>query len=184
MNGLTRAEYAILGWLAVRPMSGYDLKHQIDGSIAFFWNEGFSTIYPALKRLSEANLISEVVTDDDGHPSRRVWKTTALGNRELSQWVSQPYSPTHTRNELLLKVFFGAFVERDVVRAQVESYRAEHVRLLQQLEEICQQVRARQATDDGAVYRRMTSDLGLKVFRATIAWCDDVLREIDDLEGG
>lgn len=107
MPRVPRADFAILGWLSVEPMSGYDLKKKIEGSIAMFWNEGFSSIYPTLRRLSERGLIVESQPAPGDHPSRRVWQATEAGIEELTAWLAEPFAVTHTRNECALKVFSG-----------------------------------------------------------------------------
>ena len=42
----------ILGFLAVEPRSGYDIKEQVDKSTRFFWAASYGQIYPELKRLA------------------------------------------------------------------------------------------------------------------------------------
>ena len=41
----------ILGLLAVRPLSGYDIKAIVDRSTRFFWAASYGQIYPELRRL-------------------------------------------------------------------------------------------------------------------------------------
>ncbi|MCZ6833476.1 MAG: PadR family transcriptional regulator, partial [Acidobacteria bacterium] len=52
-----RTSFPILGLLAVRPMSGYDLKQAIQATFGHFWTESFGQIYPELGRLAQAGLI-------------------------------------------------------------------------------------------------------------------------------
>jgi DNA-binding PadR family transcriptional regulator len=46
----------IVGMLAARPRSGYEIKQLVDTSARFFWTASYGQIYPELKRLEKAGL--------------------------------------------------------------------------------------------------------------------------------
>ena len=46
---MRQTDYVILGLLAERPLSGYQIKKIIDIRFQFFWSESFGQIFPALK---------------------------------------------------------------------------------------------------------------------------------------
>ena len=48
----------ILGMLAARPRSGYEIKQLVDKSARFFWAASYGQIYPELKKLEDAGLIA------------------------------------------------------------------------------------------------------------------------------
>jgi DNA-binding PadR family transcriptional regulator len=98
--------YAILGLLAFAPMSGYDIRREIDFSIGHFWSESFGQIYPALRELAAEGLIRP--RPGTTGRERRVYEITAKGRRALLAWRAEPPRPAPVRNELLLKLFFGA----------------------------------------------------------------------------
>ena len=56
--GRSSTDYAILGMLTLRPMSGYDIRATIGESIAYFWTESYGQIYPTLKRLTKEKLLT------------------------------------------------------------------------------------------------------------------------------
>ena len=62
----------ILGLLASRPLSGYDIKAIVDRSTRFFWAASYGQIYPELRRLETEGL---VVGEDapNGGRQRRVY---------------------------------------------------------------------------------------------------------------
>jgi DNA-binding PadR family transcriptional regulator len=49
-----KSKYAILGMLSIAPMSGYDIKKQVETSISNFWSESYGQIYPALRNLARS----------------------------------------------------------------------------------------------------------------------------------
>ena len=39
-----KSKYAILGMLSIEPMSGYDIKKEVEKSISNFWTESYGQI--------------------------------------------------------------------------------------------------------------------------------------------
>ena len=53
---LSATAKVILGMLAARPRSGYEIKQLVDNSARFFWAASYGQIYPELNRLEDAAL--------------------------------------------------------------------------------------------------------------------------------
>src|SRR6266511_3270230 len=102
-----RSRYAILGMLSIRPMSGYDIKKTVEGSINYFWTESYGQIYPMLKSLVAERLVTKTIKKQAGKPDRHVYALTTRGSKALHTWLAGQVMPTFERNELLLKLFFG-----------------------------------------------------------------------------
>jgi DNA-binding PadR family transcriptional regulator len=100
----------ILGMLAGRPRSGYEIKQLVDSSARFFWAASYGQIYPELKKLEKAGLISG---DDSsrGARQRTTYRLTRTGKRAASEWMAQPPEVLETRDEGLLKLFFAGSIE-------------------------------------------------------------------------
>ncbi len=96
--------HALLGLLAERPMSGWDLTRMFDVSLANVWSARHSQIYPELARLQEDGLIDLV---EQGARGRRVYSATDAGRQAVLDWLRGP-QPAHTlRDEGLLRGFFA-----------------------------------------------------------------------------
>ena len=98
--------YVILGFLAARPRSGYEIKQAVDNSTRFFWAASYGQIYPVLRRLADAGLVASEA-DDAGERKRSRHRITAAGRRELRRWLATPGETTELRDENLLKLFFA-----------------------------------------------------------------------------
>ena len=61
----------ILGMVAAKPRSGYEIKQLIDRSARFFWAASYGQIYPELKKLEDAGLIAG--TDDSQGARQRTF---------------------------------------------------------------------------------------------------------------
>ncbi|HEX3293774.1 MAG TPA: PadR family transcriptional regulator [Solirubrobacterales bacterium] len=100
----------ILGMLAGRPRSGYEIKQLIDKSARFFWAASYGQIYPELKKLEDAGLIGGTDAAQGGRP-RTVFKLTAEGRRAARAWIESEAQTLELRDEGLLKLFFAGSIE-------------------------------------------------------------------------
>ena len=100
----------ILGMLAGRPRSGYEIKQLVDNSARFFWAASYGQIYPELKKLEKARLVTGA-DSSQGARQRTTFKLTADGRRVAREWIGQPPEVLETRDEGLLKLFFAGSID-------------------------------------------------------------------------
>ncbi len=100
----------ILGMLAARPRSGYEIKQLIDGSARFFWAASYGQIYPELKRLEKAGLVTGADASKGGR-RRTVYKLTAKGKRAAREWIGSKPEVYELRDEGLLALFFAGSID-------------------------------------------------------------------------
>src|SRR3954469_15491533 len=79
----------ILGMLAAKPRSGYEIKQLVDSSARFFWAASYGQIYPELKRLEEDGLIAGGAPAG-GARQRTTFKRTGKGRRAAREWIETP----------------------------------------------------------------------------------------------
>jgi YD repeat-containing protein len=122
----------ILGMLAARPRSGYEIKQLVDSSARFFWAASYGQIYPELKRLEAEGL----VTGSDsaqGNRQRTTYKLTAEGRRAAKAWIGGDSEVLETRDEGLLRLFFSGAVEpsltAEIARKRAATSRAKAAEL-------------------------------------------------------
>jgi DNA-binding PadR family transcriptional regulator len=105
-GSLTTTSYAVLGLLAIRPWSSYELTQQMDRSLGRIWPRATSKLYEEPKKLVEHGL-ARASTERNGQRSRTVYAISAKGRRALSKWLQQPGDGPALEYEQLLKVFFA-----------------------------------------------------------------------------
>lgn len=178
----TKSKYAILGMLSIRPMSGYDIKKEIQESISNFWTESYGQIYPVLKSLVAQKLVTKTVQRGAGKPDRHVYSLTAAGRKELQVWLAEGATPKVERNELLLKLFFGEEVEVSVSIRHVEQFRERQLESLEKYRWIEKEIKATNPADDQNMpYLFMTVRYGQHVLRALLDWCDETLAKLNKM---
>src|SRR5262249_20786370 len=107
MQSESQSQFAILGLLEQQgPMSGYDLKQRVDGSIGHFWREGWGRIYPTLRGLEAAGMVAKRMERKRGRPERKVYSIRPAGRKRLREWLGREVTPEVYRSEILLKLFF------------------------------------------------------------------------------
>ena len=128
----TAVTWAVLGLLAQRPRSGYDIKAAVDRTIRHFWAASYGQIYPELKRLEDEGWIKGVDASAGGR-ARREYRITARGRRALADWLHGEETRIELRDESLLRLFFADQLPRDealgLLRARGDGYRAFHAYL-------------------------------------------------------
>lgn len=177
MTDLPRTAHTLLGFLTWAPMSGYDLKRRIDGSVQNFWSESYGQIYPTLRKLADAGLIEPQAEAGDGR-KRQVYAITEAGRAELRRWIEVAPERQPLRNELLLKLFFGSRVDPERCIEHLETYRAEVADALERYAQMREPLEAASREQIEPRYWLMTLRYGERNQQATLAWCDETLAEL------
>jgi PadR family transcriptional regulator, regulatory protein AphA len=106
-DNLTVTSFAILGLLAIRPWTTYELAQQMRRSLVSFWPRAESRIYEEPKRLV-ALALARSSNQFTGQRPRTVYSITPKGRRRLARWLGEPGAAgPQLEFELLLKVFFS-----------------------------------------------------------------------------
>ena len=157
-TSLTTTEGVVLGLLAERERSGYDLLKRAEGSVAHMWAPAKSQLYAVLPRLVHAGLASRRTVRQRGRPDKHVYRLTRAGRAAVRDWLEN--APPKSWDELLLKVFFAELCSREGLLRQLDDYAEVQRGFLAEYEAI------RPATRYGA----LTLDYGLELMPARLEW--------------
>src|SRR5919201_1106932 len=125
----------VLGLLALRPRSGYDIKAVVDRSTRFFWAASYGQIYPELKRLEAEGLV-EGEDRPNGGRSRRVYSLTPAGRDALVDWLLGDTVTIEYREESLLRLFFADALPHEQALLLLEGRMRGHEEYLETLRAI------------------------------------------------
>ena len=105
-RNLTTTSYAILGLLAIKPWSTYELTQQMERSLGHMWPRAASKLYEEPKKLVDQGL-ARATQERVGQRPRTVYAITAKGRRALAVWLREPGDGPVLEWEQLVKVFFS-----------------------------------------------------------------------------
>jgi len=128
---LTPTSYAILGLLALRPWSAYELTKQVRRSLHFCWPRAETRLYQEPKNLVEHGLV-RAATTEHGRRRRTEYAITAKGRKALRAWLGQPSAPPRLESEALLRLFFADCATKDELLATLADLEAQALALREQ----------------------------------------------------
>jgi PadR family transcriptional regulator, regulatory protein AphA len=177
MSSLTPTARVILGMLALGARTGYDIKRAIDLSTRFFWGASYGQIYPELHRLEERGLV-EAQPDPKGGRRRTVYRLTTAGDEALRAWLLDDTSFLfETRDEGVLKLFFGDLLDRDEVVANLRAKQAWCERSLELFRGIEPQARTGFFEDD-QLHPYVSLLYGIELLEWMHGWCGRTAQSI------
>lgn len=118
-NGLREA---ILGLLAIRPMSGYDLSRSYQRALQQIWYAPLAQVYPTLRSMQRDGLLRVVVKIQRHRPNRKVYSLTLEGRKLLVQWLSEPPALPRMHHEFIHKLFLLSNIQPADRAELVEGY--------------------------------------------------------------
>ncbi|SFL16582.1 DNA-binding transcriptional regulator, PadR family [Paenibacillus sp. 1_12] len=175
---MSTIQYVLLTLLAREPLSGYDMKQQMDGRIHIFYKINNNQLYPVLSKLEAEGLVQLQSFERESYrPARKVYEITEAGIEKLKAWVIEPSEPG-AWDEFLLKQYSAWLVDPDTMIKLLKEKKLEHQNRLQ---DYIQKV-------DGfrEQYGRLTSEhpifstiavveMGIGFERSYMEWCDKMI---------
>lgn len=175
-------EYAILGFLAERPRSGYDLKTRcFDDTARGFWTADQAQVYRTLDRLQKARWVTATRKRQAGKPDRKIFDITHAGREALAEWLASPLPIPPPRDPFLAQVFFGASTPDAALVGLLGAQRSLHAQRIDMLRDLSSRI----AKEPGVapreeVLKQTVLDGALASERASVEWLDDCVRAIQE----
>lgn len=169
---LNQTARIVLAMIAEGHNTGYAIKSEIERSTRLYWGASVGGIYPELRRLTAAGLVS-VRDNPRGEATRHHYELTADGHAALRRWLTDAGEPVlELRDEALLRLRFAGVLEPGEQLQVVRRMRALHERRAGALQELL---------DAGMFddpFHRMTIEFGLGWNEWAIAWCSVAERRL------
>jgi PadR family transcriptional regulator, regulatory protein AphA len=132
-------EYAILGLLSSRPLTGYDIKKMFEGSSVLYWSGNNNQIYTTLVKLHQNELVTREIEIQEDRPPRKIYSITAKGQAELKKWLLSEPEPPQLKNSFLVQLAWADQLSPDELVVLLEKYEAEMQMQLSMLQVQAQQ---------------------------------------------
>lgn len=155
-------------------MTGYQIREEIKSSTAHFWSESAGQIYPALNKSIDQGLTTvEEIPASGNMKVKKIYSITKKGKTHLSEWLRADYQPVVPRNELLLKLFFGASIEPLESIHQLTTRKKKITQAKKLLNGIKQELNLHYAESKHYKYWLITIEYGLAHAKFEAKWCDN-----------
>jgi len=174
----------LLGLLTVQPMSGYDLRQSILGSVGHFWNESYGQIYPNLKKLASGGFVKCRTVRGKGKPDRHIYSITDKGRQRLRKWLAVPPQPEIPRNELLLKLFLGEQASPEILIGYVDEMARQSRAVLETLERALREGIEGNPRHPAARYWKMAARFGQLEMEAHLRWAGETVAQLRKIAAG
>jgi DNA-binding PadR family transcriptional regulator len=126
------ATYGLLGMLATRPMTGYELTHQVRRSLRFIWPVSEGHLYREQKKLVTLGWAT-VTTEPAGRRTRQRYTITRAGRAALRAWLATEPEEPHLQIEGVLRAFYADSGTPDALAAAMRSTAASASAMLSEL---------------------------------------------------
>ncbi|WP_256328500.1 PadR family transcriptional regulator [Nocardioides sp. YR527] len=166
--------FAILGLLARRASTGYEVAQRMRQPIGYFWTARHSQIYPELNRLDAAGLVEHEVIEGAGPRPTKRYRITEPGRDALAAWVVGDLEPQPVRDLEILRLWSIWTVEPDAADDLVSRLEATHQgvldRYLEELAEISDRPGVRDPSNP-LFATWITLEGGIRSRRTALEWC-------------
>jgi len=119
-TSMTTTSYAILGLLAIKPWTTYELIQQVDRSLRRIWPRAQSKLYEEPKKLVALGF-ARASEEQVGKRRRTRYTITARGRRALAVWLDDPGAGPVLEFEQLLKIHFADSGTKETILANLAA---------------------------------------------------------------
>lgn len=183
---MSSIRYALLSLLSREPLSGYDIKQQMNSRIGPFWKVGSNQVYPELAKMEGEGLVKlQGVEHHAYRPARKLYEITEVGQEALIQWTIEPGGVENMRDDFLLKAYNSWLVEPEKMMGGIEEIKKQHeerlAAYLDKVEELTQLLETPRI-DEPLFSSISVVEFGVRYERLYIEWCDYLVQKLSSRE--
>lgn len=173
---MNNIQYSLLGLLAREPLSGYEMKQQINSRIAHFYKINNNQLYPSLAKLEEAGLIElQAIEQESYRPPRKIYKITPNGINALKSWVLELPEVGDT-DTFLLKQYSAWLVRPEDLMNLLEQSKEQHESTLENYRERIFSFQEQSPDINHPLFSTISViEMGINSEEASILWCNRML---------
>lgn len=131
----TPTTYAVLGMLATRTWTGYELTQQVRRSLRYVWPTSEGHLYREQRQLVELGWVT-VTEEPAGKRTRKRYAITGSGRRALRQWLASKPATPNLQVEGILRAFYADSGRAEDLGAAMQTTAAAARSMLDEMLEI------------------------------------------------
>ena len=178
-----KIEFAILGLLSWKPLSGYDLKARFENSSLLYWSGNNNQIYTALVELHKAGLVSQQVQLQESLPAKKIYSITEKGRVTLREWALTTPELEETRHPFLIQLSWTDQLSTDELDGLLQRYETEVTeQLLVEEEQIRRATIPGRNSREAFLWEKINENL-LERWQRELAWVRCLRKELREKDG-
>ena len=126
--------HIIIGIIFNQPMTGYDIKKEVELGVGNFCKISYGSLYPALKKLTEQGMLT-MTEKPQGGRIKKYYQATEKGKELFLEWLAAPFDPKSSDNPLVKIYFFGE-LPPDIRQKRLDELEHHNTLMLHQLEQM------------------------------------------------
>ncbi|QQZ61986.1 PadR family transcriptional regulator [Paenibacillus sonchi] len=175
--------YALLSLLAREPLSGYDIKQQMNDRFAPFWKAGSNQVYPELSKMESEELVTLISVEQHSYrPARKVYEITDIGKTTLAEWTIEPKEVEKVRDDFLIKAYNSWMIPPAEMIERLKDIKVQHEERLaiyeRKMVELSGQFKLFD-TSDPNFSSISVIQFGAQYERLYLAWCEDLIEKLN-----
>jgi len=171
---LTNLNYAILGALLEKPLTGYQIRKIFETTAMGQFSESTGSIYPAIKKLQAGGYLlkTKIQTKDSF-----LLSPSPSGKEILKSWVSQPLSEKDISKDMDIILLKYVFQESLLTSGQKKKFLSALKELLGDYSNKLEQ-HYKAASKSMTPHGKQAFRLGLSVFQLQFKWAKKMLKNL------
>lgn len=159
-----------------KPCSGYDLAKEFNSSVGFYWKTTHQQIYRELARLETEKMVTSELIKQKDRPDKKIYSVTDSGRSHLIKWIAQPSEPTPIKEDMLVKMFVGFLVPKEVLLEELEQLKKIHEEKLRLYREYEKKFFSNvKSLSVKGKYRYLNLRSGISFETMFFTWCDEAI---------
>jgi DNA-binding PadR family transcriptional regulator len=173
-------EFVILGLLALRAMTVYEINKALERGVSLFYSASFGSINAAIGRLLKKSWISGEEKVENGR-NKKIFNLTLAGQEAFQDWLSADIEAEKVKDPGLTRLYFLGLAPGDERIRVLEAHIEKLCRTLGALDSIHQQsvdTDSPPGLEDVRRFQMFTLDYGRAFYTFNIAWYQNLLETL------
>ncbi len=132
-------EFALLGLLSLRPMTGYEIKKMIAGSHILYWSGNNNQVYTSLVKLHQNEWVTQEIELRADSPSRKIYSITKKGREEFKKMLLSEPEPPQLVHPFMIQLTWADQLDAEEIDTLLTKYEEEMRMQVAMLQTMAQQ---------------------------------------------
>lgn len=173
-------EFVILGLLALRAMTIYDINKALEKGISLFYSASFGSINAAIGKMLIKGWLSAEEKVENGR-NKKVFSLTPAGQQAFQAWLGSEIDREKVKDPALTRLFFMGMLPIEqripLLEAHIDSLR-QTLDALNIIRESSINMQVEEALQDIFDYQLFTLQYGCDFYTFNINWYQNLLEKL------